>query len=372
MANPEHVEIVKQGAEAIFAWRETNRKLRLDLSRADLEEAELDGADLSEADLGGANLSGARCFFTDLSQANLVGADLRGADLSGVALATTRFIGPGTAQTAAHSTNFPAGSDLSKADLSEAILSGANLTGTVLDGTRFKAAIIGWTVLGDVDLSTAKELETIRHQGPSIIGIDTLYRSRGKIPETFLRGCGVPDGLIAHLPSLLGAQHAIQFYSCFISYSHKDEEFAKRLYSRMRDEHLRVWYAPEDMKGGRKIHEQINEAIRVHDKLLLVLSDNSMASEWVKTEVRRARRREAREGRRVLFPIRLLPFDRIRDWESFDADTGKDMGVEIREYFIPDFSNWKDRDSFEAAFKRLLADLKAEADRDAGGSGGEG
>jgi hypothetical protein len=149
---------------------------------------------------------------------------------------------------------------------------------------------------------------------------------------------------------LLGAQQAIQFYSCFISYSHKDEEFCKRLHSRMRDEKLRVWYAPEDMKSGRKIHEQIDAAIRVHDKLLLVLSEHSMASEWVKTEVRRARNEKSAKAGRVLFPIRLVPFETIRDWEAFDADTGKDMAVEVRllEYFIPDFSNWKDHDAFEA------------------------
>jgi hypothetical protein len=44
----------------------------------------------------------------------------------------------------------------------------------------------------------------------------------------------------------------------------------------------------------------------------------------------------------------------------FDADTGKDSAREIREYFIPDFSNWKDHASFEAAFDRLQRDLKAE------------
>jgi hypothetical protein len=32
---------------------------------------------------------------------------------------------------------------------------------------------------------------------------------------------------------------------------------------------------------------------------------------------------------------------------------------EIREYYIPDFTNWKDYDSFEAAFARLIKDLKA-------------
>lgn len=64
----------------------------------------------------------------------------------------------------------------------------------------------------------------------------------------------------------------------------------------------------------------------------------------------------------MLFPTRLVPFETIEDWECFDADTGKDMGVEIREYFIPDFSNWKDHDAFEEGFKRLLADLKASAE----------
>ena len=57
-------------------------------------------------------------------------------------------------------------------------------------------------------------------------------------------------------------------------------------------------------------------------------------------------------------PISLVPFERIRDWKCFDADTGKDSAQEIREYFIPDFSNWKDYDAYQKAFQRLLGDLK--------------
>ncbi len=83
-----------------------------------------------------------------------------------------------------------------------------------------------------------------------------------------------------------------------------------------------------------------------------------MASDWVATEIRRARKAEVKEGKQKLFPIRLVPFDVIRDWECFDADTGKDLGVEIREYFIPDFANWQDAAAFEKAFARLLNDLK--------------
>ena len=120
------------------------------------------------------------------------------------------------------------------------------------------------------------------------------------------------------------------------------------------------------MQGGKKVHEQIDEAIRLHDKLLLILSPHSMESEWVKTEIANARKRELRdpEGvlkRRVLFPIRLAPFETLRDWECFDADTGKDSAREIREYFIPDFSNWTNPAAYSKAFDRLLKDLHGKA-----------
>ncbi len=84
-----------------------------------------------------------------------------------------------------------------------------------------------------------------------------------------------------------------------------------------------------------------------------------MNSEWVKTEIAKARKREVEEKKKVLFPLRLVSFETIRDWECFDADTGKDSAREIREYFIPDFSNWKEHDEYQKAFGRLMGDLKA-------------
>jgi hypothetical protein len=103
----------------------------------------------------------------------------------------------------------------------------------------------------------------------------------------------------------------------------------------------------------------LDGAIRIHDKLVLVLSEHSIRSPWVETEIRKARKSELRDNRRKLFPIRLVDFDILREWECFDADTGKDLAVEVREYFIPDFIHWKDHDSFERAFSRLLKDLQA-------------
>ncbi|HEY4932935.1 MAG TPA: toll/interleukin-1 receptor domain-containing protein [Terriglobales bacterium] len=144
-----------------------------------------------------------------------------------------------------------------------------------------------------------------------------------------------------------------------ISYSTRDQDFAERLHADLQAKGVRCWFATHDIHGGRKIHEQIDEAIRLHDRLLLILSEHSMSSEWVKTEIAKARKRETKEGKRVLFPVRLVGFERLRDWECFDSDTGKDSAREVREYFIPDFSNWKDHDSYQAGLVRLISDLKS-------------
>lgn len=327
MANPEHLEILKQGVEAWNEWRSEHLHVLPDLRDANLIGTDLRGANLSDASLVGA----------DFSAAILINANLFNADLSGAGLMDANLMG----------------ASLGGANLFDADLSGADFTNAELFGTTF----------ADNDLSEVKGLETVRHLTPSTIGVDTLYNSAGKIPAAFLRGCGIPDDFITFIPSHFGVQQAIQFYSCFISYSTQDEEFARRLYSRMRDEKLRVWFAPEEMKGGQMLHEQIERAIQLHDRLLLVLSEDSMRSEWVITEIQSALETGIKEDRRKLFPIAIVEFDRIKAWKCFDADSGKDLAKKVREYFIPDFSNWKDQDAFEKAFERLLHDLRAEEAR---------
>ena len=158
-----------------------------------------------------------------------------------------------------------------------------------------------------------------------------------------------------------GAKGSRRFYSCFISYSTNDQEFAERLNTDLRAEGVQCWFAPHDIRAGRKIHEQLDEAIRLHDKLLLILSEHSMNSDWVGTEIADALQRKASEGKQMLFPITIVPFEQVKSWKLFDADLGKDSAREIREYFIPDFSNWKDHDAYQKAFQRLVADLKSDA-----------
>jgi len=419
MANEEHLKILKQGVEVWNEWREGDPDSGPDLTGADLTDADLTWADLTRADLTGADLRGADLTGVNLEDANLSSANLKGADLKDAAFVRTDLTSANLSFVILEHTNLIganlkcadlkganlrdadiesanlssanitsadltranlyganledanftsailnstdlSGANLTGANFTRANLTGANLTRTNVTRTIFFAASVSRTIFADTDLSQAKNLDRVKHKGPSEITVSTLYQSAGKIPETFLRGCGVPDDFITFIPSHFGIKQAIQFYSCFISYSTKDEEFARRLYSRMRDEKLRVWFAPEDIKGGKKIHEQLERAIQLHDRLLLVLSEHSIQSPWVETEIRKARQAEVKQKRRKLFPIRLVDFDMIREWECFDADTGKDLAVEVREYFIPDFSNWKDYDAFEEGFQKLLQDLMAE------------
>jgi uncharacterized protein YjbI with pentapeptide repeats len=351
MANSEQVAMLKKDATTWTEWRKAHPETVPDLSGADLSRAELCGADLfganlvgadlSRANLYGANLNGAKLkanfYRADLSRAHLIDADLGDADLSGASVSRALF----------HH------ADLTGASLVEVNLSGADLSGANLSLTK-----IGYANFGDNDLGDVTGLETVHHVGPSMISIGTFYRSHGNIPLAFLRGAGVPDNFIEYMGSLTGK--AFEFYSCFISYSTKDQEFAGRLHADLQDKGVRCWFAPHDIQAGKKIHEQIDVAIRTHEKLLLILSPNSMNSEWVKTEIRKARKRERTEKKRVLFPVRMVSFEAIRDWELFDTDEGKDLAAEIREYYIPDFSDWKNHDSYAEGLKNLLRDLKAE------------
>jgi hypothetical protein len=299
--------------------------------------------DLSGANLKFASLSKVNFFSTNLNSTDLYRADLTGADLSFASLDHANL-----REAELIAANLY-GANLVNACLRDANLTEANLSDTELAHSNFENVFMAHTTIGSVDLSEVQNLESAKLFGPSIISIDTIYRSGGNIPEKFLRGCGVPEDFITYMRSL--TTKAIEFYSCFISYSSKDEEFAKQLYNDLQSEGVRCWFAPEDLKIGEKLRVRIDEAVRLHDKLLLILSKNSVASQWVEKEVETAFEKEARQKKTVLFPVRLD-----------DAVMGKKTGwaSDVRKSrHIGDFRDWKNHDSYKKAFERLMRDLKA-------------
>jgi len=356
MANTEHLEMLRRGMEVWDKWRSEHidvqpdlvgaHLVNEDLSKADLVGADLSRADLTGADLGETHLTGVRLTGADLTCANLVSASLIGADLR-----SAKLIGADLSDADLSDAHLNA-TDLTGADLSRADLSGTDFSNADLNGADFTEAVLDNASFGGNDLSQVKGLETVNHDGPSHLSIETIYISQGNIPEIFLRGCGVPEDFITYMHSL--TRQPIQFYSCFISYSSRDQSFAERLHADLQSKGVRVWFAPHDLPIGARIRPAIDESIRLHDKLLLVLSEASVSSQWVEQEVETALSREReQEGKVVLFPVRIddAVMDIKTGWPALLKNTRN----------VGDFTRWKEHDSYAKAFERLLRDLKAGA-----------
>jgi uncharacterized protein YjbI with pentapeptide repeats len=399
MANREHLDIIKQGVSAWNQWRMENSGVEPDLARADLSGLELSGADLSETDLRKADLRasifrGAKLIKADLreadlrrasfnlanlSEANLSGAVLREADLSEAILKKTYLIradlvGADLFEADLEKADFRwafligtnleranlARADfrwaylidakLSEADLSEANLIEANLSKADLRRVNFRDASVARSYFGDLDLSMAKGLHTIKHFGPSTVGVDTILRSKGQISEAFLQGAGIPQRFIKYLMTL--AREDFNQYSSFISCSNKDRDFAMQLQRDLQGDGLHCWTIPEDMKMGDKIQHNIEQSIRIRGKLVLVLSQHVVASPWAEKEVENAFEKEIKKNKTILVPIMI-------DAAVMESDQA--WAVDLRtSRQITDFTNWKDPEIYHQALGKLLSSLKTE------------
>ena len=353
MADEAHLKILEKGVRAWNEWRIMNDPFTPDLRGANLAETNLNGTNLTSALLSGAIFTRARIIGTNFSGAFLNRAQFNEALLRGSNFGpstTPRLNDPrldqrqlGYIQTM--------GANLKEANFKGAYLGDVDFSSAYLSGTDFSDCMIRDARFINVDLRECKGLETVLYDGPSTIDIDTIYRCEGKIPEVFLRGVGIPDNFITYMRSL--ASTGFDFYSCFMSYSSKDQEFAERLHADLQSNGVRCWFAPEDLKIGDKLRPSFDEAIRLHDKLMVLLSEHSVSSAWVEKEVETAFEKERQQDRTVLFPIRL---------DNSVMETKQAWAADIRRTrHIGDFREWKNHDSYKKAFDRLLRDLKAES-----------
>jgi len=320
MANPEHVAKLKEGHDAWNAWRETSDQ-RPDLAGVELNGEFLDWYDLTDVDLSDSRLENISFRSMHCTSISFERASLRNVFFQFVMLDQSNF-----REAHVHETTFD-WCQMGKIDFT---------------GSHFFR-----NTLVHLSLECALGLDTIKHHAPSSIGIDTFFLSGG-LPEPFLRGAGVSEEFIRYASSLVNK--AIEYYSCFLSYSSKDIEFARRLCNDLQGKSVRTWYAPEDLKIGDRFRLRIDETIRSHDKLVLILSANSVNSDWVETEVESALERERKEKKDVLFPIAI-------DDEGFTSQ--QPWAADIRrKRHIGDFRQWKSHDDYTNAFDRLVRDLK--------------
>ena len=357
MANMEHVQLARKGRDVVARWREEHpndvldlnaaylsfaRMPQVDIRGADLRNSDLMGAMLQRANLSGCFLNPAHMYHANLIEANLRGALMNGANLRGANLRGADLASVDLDRAVLSDANL-SGANLTAANLARANLTGADLTGAVLIGANLNRAtltrtnlagaafegadfyealfhspdltgaklggsIMGYSVFRNCDFSLAEGMDQIRHDAPSTVGIDTLYRSGGKLPEDFLLGVGAPESLVNFQRSLVGVP--ISQGDCFISCSAEDSPFARHLQTDLRAEGIRCWLFPEDARGNALVdrhstsdQEEVERWVRAYDKLIVVCTQAALDSETVRNDITGAKNAQQSRDQWVLFLV---------------------------------------------------------------------
>ncbi len=364
MANEEQLALIKQGQLEWNRWRLSHPDVAIDLTGVDLRKGNLVGRDLQGVDLRGTNLSGALLWYADLqgaelskvhmeeaelhrtnlTQATLTGAHLTGSHLTETNLQNTNMQKVNLQKTILHYAN------LTSADLTGADLRGAAFSQVTLTGMTVANALLWLTRWNDVDFRGVIGLPAVRHLGPSTIGCDTLIASHGQIPDEFLRGCGVSDDFITFAHTLAQTP---RYDSVILSYDPEDAALGTRLYDDLQISHVRCWAYPLNMKLGERadgIYLNPKDVMRIRQKLVVLISQSGIQSEWLPNEMKVALRQEEQDQRILVVPITL-------DTSLFHEE--EEWARRLRErHSILDFTGWENPSVYAAMFEQLLNILR--------------
>ena len=386
MANAKHLKILEMGVQEWNRWRSKHPNETVDLSEIELSNRKLCGINLCSAELMHVILQGSELTDVNFSSAFLVGADLSyanltSANLSEAQLSGTSFLSANLTQAilndaylgwAVGPKKFYSGADLSFATLHKAKIRAANLYWTKLFKTDLSGAVLtnstfDSTIFSDVKLNGAKGLATCIHHGPSTIDHRTLLQCRD-LPIVFLKGCGLQDWEIetaklyqSNITSStidevlyrireLRIGTPIQISNLFISYSHKDSSFIEVFENKLNTKGIRFWRDVHHATSG-PMEKILIRAMKQNPTVVLILSQNSVKSDWVEYEVSKAHELERELGRDVLCPISLDDSWKTCGWSEI-------LMKKVLKYNILDFSDWRDSINFEDKFQRLINGLK--------------
>ena len=248
---------------------------RAGLPRANLSGAQLVGCSLTRANLVGATLrqavlKGADLSYAGLSYANLEGADLSGANLTGADLSWANMSGADLRGAALNTAS------MTMADLSGADLRGAKIVRPGLDSAILHRATAGGTLFANCDLRSAIGLETMLHAAPSVIALDTLARSGGRIPHRFLQGAGVAGPLIAAQDAMKAETRT--FPTALLVGAMADRELAERLRLGLREAQIPAWILYADDEDALNSGEASLDHTVYYDRLALLCTDAALES----------------------------------------------------------------------------------------------
>ena len=413
MANMEHVQLVRRGRDHVARWREANpnenldlnaaymsyvRAPQVDISGADIRDSDLMGAVLQRANLSGCHMNPCHLYHANLREANLSrarlnganmrGADLRGADLSGADLdravlseanlTGAKLVNANLSRASLAGTNLT-GADLTGASFAGGSLVRANMTNAIcsnsdffqtqfwsvdLTGTELAGSLFGYTIIQDCDLSGAKGLDQVRHDAPSTVGLDSLFRSHGQIPEAFLRGAGLPEAAAGFLETAKGDTTIL--VECFISCIDEDAEIANKLRDDLQAEGVRSWVFSQVVRGNPLVsrqsdsdQEEVERWVRSFDKLVVLGSAKSLEVEAILNDITHAKQMQLSTEKWCLFlgaADNTLKEPRARFARNLTA-----------EHIVFDLRGQQsDRETYHQEVKRLAEALKQDQPASAG------
>lgn len=362
MANAKHVRIIKSGTAAWNQWRQEAPDIWPDLISAPLRGLSLDGinlenANLYRADLESASLAGAKLRNSNLAHSILIGANLQDASLREANLSNATLIGANLQEASLRQANLY-NSDLRDATLEGADLRNVNMTKARFDGTRLDRSIFEETDFDTRLLIGSLGIDTIYHKEPWSVDLGILEEvgrlladkpHQHQAATRFFKNARVPDHLLMN--HFTRKVSAAPWYTCFVSYSHYDSDFADLLCGNLQEMRVPYWRDTHSkIAVGSDILDELTRAIVAYDKILLCCSESSLTSSWVHEEIGLALDKEQKLRRDVLLPLDIDGYLRST-WKSPYSHL-------LNRRFVADFSTWREsgaklEDSFEQVFSVL-------------------
>ncbi len=134
--------------------------------------------------------------------------------------------------------------------------------------------------------------------GESVGAFDGAGRARrGGARREDVAACALSELVWPH------PKGCIDDMSVFITYNHKDEEFAERLAIELVRHDIKVWKDSWRIGVGDSLIQKVQEGLEGARFFCVVLSHNSIESEWVKREITAALLREIEDRKVMILPV---------------------------------------------------------------------
>ena len=97
----------------------------------------------------------------------------------------------------------------------------------------------------------------------------------------------------------------------FLSHSSKDAAALKKLVKVLRGHEIKVWYSEKHIRGATQWHDEIGNALKKCDWLVVLLTPDSVKSKWVRREVHYALRSDRYEERLIPLIVKRCDVDEL-------------------------------------------------------------